>query len=112
MRRSSVSQIKNSIDIASSIEPGIVVVHPGQIPILGKKFEDKILENSIKSLDECSKYAADNGVMLCVENMPDIEGLLGKDLNQLDGIVEDLEASYYPRCWTCQQHEDSLCLRC
>jgi sugar phosphate isomerase/epimerase len=92
MRRSSVSQIKNSIDIAASIEPGIVVVHPGHIPILGNKFEDKILENSIASLDECSKYATDNGVMLCIENMPDIEGLLGKDINQLDEIVNDLDA--------------------
>jgi sugar phosphate isomerase/epimerase len=92
MRKSSVLQIKNSIDIAATMDPGIVVVHPGHIPILGKKFEDKILENSIKSLDECSKYANDNGVMLCIENMPDIDGLLGKDINQLDEIVKDLNA--------------------
>jgi sugar phosphate isomerase/epimerase len=92
MRRSSVSQIKNSIDIAAKMEPGIVVVHPGHIPILGNKFEDKILKNSITSLEECSKYATDNGVMLCIENMPDIEGLLGKDINQLDEIVKDLDA--------------------
>jgi sugar phosphate isomerase/epimerase len=92
MRRSSVSQIKNSIDIAAKIDPGIVVVHPGHIPILGKKFEDKILKNSIESLGECSKYAYDNDVMLCIENMPDIEGLLGKDINQLDEIVKDLDA--------------------
>jgi len=92
MKRSSVSQIKNSIDLASSLEPGIVVVHPGHIPILGKKFEDKILKNSKESLGECSKYAADRGVMLCVENMPDINGLLCKDIYQLDNIVKDLEA--------------------
>lgn len=92
IRRSSVSQIKNSIDLASSLEPGIVVVHPGHIPILGKKFEDKILDNSKESLAECSEYAADTGVLLCVENMPDINGLLYKDINQLDNIVEELGA--------------------
>jgi sugar phosphate isomerase/epimerase len=92
IRRSSVSQIKNSIDVASSLEPGIVVVHPGHVPILGKKFEDKILKNSIESIGECSRYAAERDVMLCVENMPDIEGLLCKDINQLDKIVEELEA--------------------
>lgn len=92
MRKSSVSQIKDSIDLASSIEPGIVVVHPGHIPILGKKFEDKIHKKSIESLHECSEYADDNGVMLCVENMPDIEGLLGKNINELDSIVEKLGA--------------------
>ncbi len=91
MRRSSVSQIKNSIDLASSMELGIVVVHPGHIPILGKKFEDNIMKNNIESLGECSKYADDSGVMLCVENMPNIEGLLCKDLNQLDRIVEELK---------------------
>ncbi len=92
IRRSSVLQIKNSIDLASSMEPGIVVVHPGHVPILGQKFEDKILKNSKESLGECTKYASERDVMLCVENMPDIEGLLYKDINQLDRIVEDLEA--------------------
>jgi sugar phosphate isomerase/epimerase len=92
MRKSSVTQIKNSIEVASDFEPCIVVVHPGHIPILGKKFENKILENSIKSLNECTEYAADRDVTLCVENMPDIEGLLCKDLNQLNEIVENLDA--------------------
>ena len=92
IRRSSVSQIKNSIDLASSIEPGLVVVHPGQIPILGEKFREKILDNSKDSLLECSKYAEDKGVMLCVENMPDIDGLLGKDINELDEMVEEIGA--------------------
>ena len=92
IRKSSVSLIKNSIELASSIEPGLVVVHPGQIPILGKKFGEKILANSKESLSECSRYAEDMGVMLCVENMPDIDGLLGKDINELDKIVEDLGA--------------------
>ena len=92
IRRSSVSQIKNSIDLASSMEPGLVVVHPGQIPILGKKFRKKILAISKDSLLECSKYAEDRGVMLCVENMPDIDGLLGKDINELDKMVEEIGA--------------------
>jgi sugar phosphate isomerase/epimerase len=92
IRRSSVSQIKKSIDLASSMEPCLVVVHPGQIPILGKQFREKILANSKDSLTECTRYAEDRGVMLCVENMPDIEGLLGKDINELDKMVEEIGA--------------------
>jgi sugar phosphate isomerase/epimerase len=92
IRKSSVSLIKNSIELASSMKPGLVVVHPGQIPILGKKFGEKILANSKESLSECSRYAEDRGVMLCVENMPNIDGLLGKDINELDKMVEDLGA--------------------
>ncbi len=91
MQRSSVLQIKKSIDLAASLDPHLVVVHPGHIPILGKKFESKILENSVKSLRECHRYAEDNGVMLCIENMPDIEGLLFKDVNQLYDVAEELD---------------------
>lgn len=92
MRRSSVSQIKKSIDVASTMKTSIVVVHPGQIPILGKKFVDKIKDYSIESLKECSIYADDNDVMLCVENMPDIEGLLLKDLNELHSVAEEIDS--------------------
>jgi sugar phosphate isomerase/epimerase len=92
MRNSSISQIKNSIDIASTLEPGLVVVHPGQIPILGKKFEEKILKHSFESLKECSKYAKENDVMLCIENMPDIDGLLLKDINDLHNLVEEIDS--------------------
>lgn len=91
MRNSSISQIKRSVDLATKTDPGIVVVHPGHVPILGKKFEEKIRENSIKSLGECAKYAAERDVKLCIENMPDIEGLLCKDVRQLADIVEELD---------------------
>lgn len=91
MRSSSVSQIKKSIEVASALDSEVVVVHPGHVPILGKKFEENIIKNSIKSLRECSNYADDMGVMLCIENMPDIEGLLCKDIDQLAGIVDDLD---------------------
>ena len=92
IRESSVSQIKNSIDIASQMKPKVVVVHPGSMPILGDKFQEKILKYNLDSLRECSEYAADCGVRMCVENMPDIKGLFGKDLNELDRIVSDINA--------------------
>ncbi len=91
MRKASVKEIKNSIDLASSMAPGLVVVHPGHTPILGKKFPDKITRNSIESLRECSRYADDCGVVLCVENMPNIDGLLCKDIDELNKIVDDLD---------------------
>ena len=92
MRNSSISQIKNSIDIAAKLEPGLVVVHPGQIPILGKKFEEKILKQCIESLNECSIYAKENDVLMCVENMPDIEGLLLKDIKDLHEVADEIDS--------------------
>jgi sugar phosphate isomerase/epimerase len=92
VRKSAVSQIKNSMDIASKIDSEVVVVHPGYIPILGDRFEDKILEINQNSLKECSRYAQDVGVKMCLENMPDIDGLLGKDLEELEKLVLDIDS--------------------
>ncbi|KAF5083991.1 endonuclease 4 [anaerobic digester metagenome] len=90
MRNSSVQQMKNSIDKASKLEPGLVVVHPGTMPILGDRFPDKIYRYNLESLTECAEYAEDCGVVMCVENMPDIHGLLGKDIKELEGIIEEI----------------------
>jgi sugar phosphate isomerase/epimerase len=84
--------MKNSMDIASKIDSEVVVVHPGHMPILGRKFPDKILKNNLNSLKECSLYAQDLGVKMCLENMPDIEGLLYKDLEELEKLVLDIDA--------------------
>lgn len=92
MRRSSVSQIKNSIDTAASLDSDVVVVHPGQVPILGKKFVERIREHSLESLRECSNYADENDVMLCIENMPNFEELLLKDLNEVHTVAEELDS--------------------
>jgi sugar phosphate isomerase/epimerase len=92
MRRSSVSQIKSSIDTAASLGSDVVVVHPGQVPILGKKFLERIKDHSLESLRECSNYADENDVMLCIENMPDFEELLLKDLNEVHNVAEELNS--------------------
>ncbi|ADZ08870.1 Xylose isomerase domain-containing protein TIM barrel [Methanobacterium lacus] len=92
MRTSSVSAIKNSIDTAVSVGSDVVVVHPGQVPILGKKFIDRIKEHSLESLRECSNYADENGIMICIENMPDFEELLLRDLNEVHNVAEELDS--------------------
>lgn len=92
IRNVSISQIKKSIEIASNIDSEIVVVHPGYIPILSQRFKQKIVENNLNSLKECSGYAKDCGVTLCIENMPDINGVLCKDLGELEKIAQDIGA--------------------
>lgn len=91
IRESSISQVKQSIDMASELEP-TVVVHPGSMPILGDKFPDKIREYNINSLKECSRYAEDCGVRMCIENMPNINGLFCRDLNELEEVAEKVNA--------------------
>jgi sugar phosphate isomerase/epimerase len=92
IRRSSISLIKKSMDLAVLMGSEIVVVHPGHMPILGHKIKPKILKFNRESLWECSKYAHDVGVSMCVENMPNIEGLLFTNLDELSELVDDIDA--------------------
>ncbi|MGO9386814.1 MAG: sugar phosphate isomerase/epimerase family protein [Methanobacterium sp.] len=92
IRKISISEIKKSIDMAIKIDSKVIVVHPGHVPILGRRFKDKILQYNRDSLMECSKYAQEMGIKMCVENMPNIEGLLFKDLNKLENLVLDIDA--------------------
>lgn len=92
IRNSSIMEIKKSMDIATRLDSEIVVVHPGQTPILGRKILPKILDLNRNSLLECSRYAEEVGVSMCVENMPDIEGLLFKNLGELEELILDVDA--------------------
>jgi sugar phosphate isomerase/epimerase len=92
IRNSSIAEIKKSMDTANKLGSEVVVVHPGHTPILGRKLDAKIMEYNMESLRECSKYAQDVGVSMCVENMPDIESLLFKDLNELNELILDIDA--------------------
>jgi sugar phosphate isomerase/epimerase len=92
IRNSSIAEIKKSMDLACEVGSEIVVVHPGQMPILGRKLTEKILQYNQESLKECSIYARELGVKMCVENMPDIESLLYKNLDDLEKLVSDIDA--------------------
>lgn len=92
IRTASISLIKNSMDIANGLDSKIVVVHPGHMPILGRKITPKIMEFNRNSLKECSKYAEEVGVKMCVENMPDIEGLMFTKLEELNDLILDINA--------------------
>lgn len=90
IRNASIDQVKKSIGLANKLNANIVVVHPGQVPFLARIFQDKIIENNFNSLRECADYADEMGIKLCVENMPEMEGYLFKDINHLNDLVEEL----------------------
>lgn len=92
IRNSSVAEIKKSMDTAIKLGSEVVVVHPGHIPILGRKLTTQIMECNLESLRVCSRYAREVGIYMCVENMPDIEGLLFKDLDELEELILDIDA--------------------
>jgi len=91
IRNSSITAVKRSMDRAVEWNADLVVVHPGSMPIMGKKISDSILKYNLESLVECADYAQDLGIYMCVENMPVIEGLLYQDLNELNSLLEEIE---------------------
>lgn len=93
IRKASVEEIKNSMDLAIKIDASVVVVHPGHIAFLARKFNEHIMDKSLDSLRECSVYADELGIKMCVENMPDMEGMICKDLDELDRIIQEIGAS-------------------
>lgn len=93
IRNSSIAEIKKSMDVACKLGSKIVVVHPGHTPILGRQLAPEvILGYNKQSLGECSRYAQEVDIDMCVENMPDIEGMLFKDLGELEELVLDIGA--------------------
>lgn len=91
IRKTSIEEIKSSIDLANKIDSEIVVIHPGKITYGARPYEDKVYELNDQSFKELSIYANDAGVYPCFENMPDIEGFMYKDINQLNKIIEEVD---------------------
>ena len=92
IRKASVEEVIKSINLASKVGSEALVVHPGHMAFLARKFQEKIRENSLISLKECSRFAEECGIKLCVENMPDMEGMICKDLDELNELVQEIGA--------------------
>lgn len=91
IRKASIEEIKKSIDLASKIDGEIVVVHPGMVPFLGRGFEDKIYELANDAIRELGAYGDDLGVTVAIENMPDFEGHMYKNMFDLNDVLEEFD---------------------
>ena len=89
IREVSIKEVEDSFRMANDIGANRVVVHPGSIPTMAYKFTDKILEYNTDSLIKCQKLAQEYGVMMCVENMPLIDGLLYTNIDALFEFVDN-----------------------
>ena len=90
-RTCSISQMKESIDLANEIDAKVVVVHPGLIPFLGREMPEEIYKISRRSIKEIGKHSKDLGVNTTIENMPNFEGMIYKDLTQLNELVVEYD---------------------
>lgn len=93
IKKASIGEMKNSIKLANKIDADIVVVHPGTIPFLGRGDEDKICNISKESIKEIGDYGKDLGVTVAIENMPEIDVFIYKNIYDLDNLLQDLNMS-------------------
>lgn len=89
IRDVSIGEVERSFKMANELDVNRVVVHPGSIPTMAYKFTDKILEYNEDSLIKCQRLAEEYGVMMCVENMPLMNGLLYSNVDALFDFVDN-----------------------
>lgn len=92
-RLNSINQVKSSIDLASQIDAECVVVHPGLITYLGRNFESVVYELANESIKNIGDYANDCGVLVTIENMPNFEGMIYNNINDLNDILTEYDMS-------------------
>jgi sugar phosphate isomerase/epimerase len=90
----SIRQIKDSIDLANKINAEAVVVHPGLATFLANKyFLDKVYDYANESIKELGEYGNDSGVLTTIENMPNFDGMLYKNMEDLNELLVSLDMS-------------------
>ena len=93
-RLNSIRQIKDSIDLANKINAESVVVHPGLASFLANKyFLDKVYDYANESIKELGEYGNDSGVLTTIENMPNFDGMLYKNMEDLNELLVSLDMS-------------------
>jgi sugar phosphate isomerase/epimerase len=83
----SVRQIKESIENTYEFIDDICVVHPGILSPLSVQTPEKAVQKAIEGLTALCEFAAECGLRIAVENLPSINMMLGRYLDELIQIV-------------------------
>ena len=86
IRRETIHQIKKSIAKASDYA-NIFVIHPGYISPMASRNLDKALKKNNDSLKSIANFARDLGVKATVENMVNVDFLMGKHPEEIKNMM-------------------------
>ena len=86
----SIRQVCTCIEHASKITDR-VTIHPGYLSPVGKLMPQKAWELQKEALRQIGKYAADRGVLACLENMIGVKEFLCRLPDELIGMTEGIE---------------------
>lgn len=88
--RETVTQLTECIRLASNITDR-VTMHPGYLSCTGRLVPEKVWELQKETMREVGKAATEHGVLICLENMPDIPDFLCRYPEEILGIIEGIE---------------------
>ena len=89
LQKASINEINRSIDLANILDSNIVVIHPGRAIFLNdREYMESVYQIAEESLKTIGAYAEDNGVNVCIENLPRLRGFMYQDINQLNESLE------------------------
>lgn len=115
IRKESVKQIKETIDIANVIDANAITVHPGKVGRKDKWLRDYAIELSIDSIGKCVDYAKETGnVKISVENLPERFNFLGNRIEEIEIIQESTNSKITidtGHANTCENCEDFFKLK-
>ena len=84
-----IRQIGQCVELTADFSD-VVVVHPGLLSPLGSQMPDRSWERNVEALRIVCRQAQDYGVRICLENMPNVEGLLCRTPGELFGMAESV----------------------
>ena len=89
IRNEVLHQMKDYLKIASDFVE-LAVVHPGYLSPHGAQLPNLAWQTNIESLQSICDFAADYGIMIAVENMPEVPKIFGKYPQEMLQMVEEI----------------------
>lgn len=83
-------QMKKHLELASGLAE-IAVLHPGYLSPYGARLPDKCLQTSIRCIRELCDFAADQDMVIAVENMPHLPQIFGRQPDEMLDILGQVD---------------------
>ena len=109
LRLASLKVLEDNIRAATKLGIEVITIHPGLSSMAVSGTESMALARVKVSMRELDRYADEYGVILAIENMPNLPMFLGRTAEQLHNIVDgtDLSICYdIGHAYTMSQNED------
>jgi sugar phosphate isomerase/epimerase len=88
--KETIRQMCKCLDKASDFVE-LAVVHPGHLSPLGMQLPEMGWRQNIEGLQEICDFAFDRSIRIGVENMVNMQFILGKHPGEISGMIESLE---------------------